>query len=51
MSQERPAHCMVDMYHYERVYPMTWTGTWVVATDGAKIVLANRPTLGDLPQP
>ncbi len=51
MAQERPAHCMVDMDNYERVDPLTWTGTWVVATDGAKIVLANRPTLGDLQQP
>ncbi len=48
MAQREPAHIVVGLDHYRRADPMTWTGTWIVDTDGAKIVLANRPTLDDL---
>jgi hypothetical protein len=48
MAQDRPAHIVVDLDNYERVDPLTWFGTWIVASDGAKLVLANRPTLDAL---
>lgn len=48
MARPEPAHCVLDVNRFESADPIFWTGTWVVASNGAKLVLANRPTLDDL---